>query len=116
MGIADLARRSLSDERTELERIAMESLESYFNDKLQNGVMTGFKNSRAYRVMINEIIPDIATELKDEGLYFHYLYSFYTEDEWIEKSYDCGLIYRINSDPSGAVEPSGRKLSLSNAQ
>ena len=116
MGIADLARSSISEERKELEKIAYESIERYFNEKQENGIMTGFKNSRAYRVMINEIIPDIATELKEAELYFHYLYPNYTEDDWIEKSYNHGLVYRINKDPNKAVEPSGRKLSSSSAQ
>ena len=112
MGLGDLARRSSTDEKAELAAQFYAHVEDYINERKFNQPSRYFdvQNGHQLEVVVKEIIPDNATELKEGGFYIH-VHEVYYKEEFYTNNNLLSLFYVINTDSAGAVEPSGRKIS-----
>ena len=116
MGLGDLARKSASDQRKAIEQNVYHAIEDYLNNGRigQTGVIH-FATGVEYKIGLLEVMPDIATELKEGGFYVHVIDEYYTEDiyRYTGGYGSIAFEFKIDNNEANSIRPSGRKISSS---
>ena len=109
---------ALKDWKRNLAKEIYKRLEEAISDGSFEIYIPYVEDSNIFNEIIDNILPDIATELKEADLYVHYDDSAddpendESDEFFDDEEYDYWLCIYVDSDSDDSVEPSGKKLNF----
>ena len=111
MGLTDLAMNANKELYKKLRQKTYDGVEQALNKGSPMRVSVDVYSSAEARYILNNILPDMATELGQGGIYIHVSkYTvMYAEGNSTTPNF---FIFDMNVDPVDSIQPSGKKFTL----